>query len=129
MQLDIPFVKTDGKYLEDPLGIRNYVNLITILHISSYVTIMTVLLVRKAKSKKENIFNTSNSTLKAIRNSFYHFLAITLILIAVKSTFESDMGDHFIYLYVSYMIFVTTYQIMNASSYFDNTSSFLEGPI
>ena len=129
MQLNIPYIKTEGEYFGDPLRIRNYVNFLTIVHISSYVTFITILLVRRAKKEKENLFNTSSSTLKSIRNSFYHFLIITVILIVVKSTFESDMGDHFIYLYVSYMIFVTTYQIMNTSSYYDTTSSFLEGPI
>jgi AraC-like DNA-binding protein len=129
MGLDIPYINTDGEYTGDPIGIRNYVNIMTIIHISSYVAFVTVLLIRKAKTAKENIVNTSSRTLQSIRNSFYHFLMITVILIAVKSTFESDMGDHFIYLYVSYMIFATAYQIMNTSSYYDNTSSFLEGPI
>ena len=129
MGLDIPYVKHDMEFTGDPLRIRNYVNISTIVHISTYVTIMTVLLIKKAEKENENIFNTTSTTLKAVRNSFYHFLLITVILIFVKSTFESDMGDYIIYLYVSYMIFVTTYQIMNASSYYDNTSSFLEGPV
>ena len=129
MGLDIPLLKTNEEYGGDPIGIRNYVNLMTIIHISSYVIYITTLLIKKAETGKENLLNTSNRTLQSIRNSFYHFIMITVILIAVKSTFESDMGDHLIYLYISYMIFVTAYQIMNTSSYYDNTSSFLEGPI
>jgi AraC-like DNA-binding protein len=129
MQLDIPLFNSDLKYSGDPLGIRNYVNLATILHILIYNFILTSRLIIEARKGKENIFNTSNTTLKSMRNSFYHFLIITIILIFVKSTFESDVGDYLIFLYISYMIFLTGYQIMNASSYYDNTSSFLEGPV
>ena len=129
MGLEIPYIKNNVQYSGDPLGIRNYVNITTIIHISSYVLYITILLIRKAKTNTENIFNTSSSTLQSIRNSFYHFIMITVILIVVKSTFESDMGDHLIYLYISYMIFVTAYQIMNTSSYYEKTSSFLEGPV
>jgi AraC-like DNA-binding protein len=129
MQLDTPLLNSDLEYSGDPFGIRDYVNLATIFHIVIYNIILTWRLIIEAKTVKENIFNTSNTTLKSMRNSFYHFLIITVILIFVKSTFESDVGDYFIYLYVSYMIFVTAYKIMNVSFYYDNTSSFLEVPV
>lgn len=129
MQLNIAYVETKVSFTGDPLGIRDFVNIATILHIVFYNTILTWRLLAEAKKEKTSIFKTNNKALISIRNSFYHFLVITIILIFVKSNFESDVGDHLIFLYVSYMMFLTSYQIMNASSYFQTTSSFLEGPI
>ena len=83
----------------------------------------------EAKKEGESIFKTSNDTLKSLRNSFYHFIIISVILILVKSNFESDVGDYLIYLYMCYMIFLTAFQIMNASNYYSSVSQFLEGPV
>lgn len=129
MQLDIPYIEISETYFGDPLGIRNYVNITTIIHISLYNIILARRLFMEVKAKKESIFTTSNEVLISLRNSFYHFLVITAILIFVKSTFESDVGDYLIYLYMCFMIFLTSYQIMNNSTYYLQTSSFLEGPI
>ena len=129
MNLDIPRLQSSKPYTGDPLGIRDYVNFATIIHVVLYNTILTWRLIIEAKKIKESLFKLRNKTLISLRNSFYHFLIITLILIFVKSTFESDVGDYLIFLYVCYMIFLTAFQIMNTSNYYDEVSSFLEGPI
>lgn len=129
MNMDIPRLQSSIPYTGDPLGIRDYVNFATIIHVVLYNTILTWRLIIEAKKIKESLFKLRNKTLISLRNSFYHFLIITLILIFVKSTFESDVGDYLIFLYVCYMIFLTAFQIMNTSNYYDEVSSFLEGPI
>ena len=129
MNLDIPRLQSSKPYTGDPFGIRDYVNFATIIHVVLYNTILTWRLIIEAKKRKESLFKLRNKTLISLRNSFYHFLIITLILIFVKSTFESDVGDYLIFLYVCYMIFLTAFQIMNTSNYYDEVSSFLEGPI
>ncbi len=129
MQLDIPQLTTNEQYTGDPLGIRNYVNQATIFHILIYLFFMTQQQFLFAKKRGETFFNTKSDILKSLRNSFYHFLIITVILILVKSTFQSDVGDYLIFLYITFMIFLTSYQIMNTSSYFKQTSSFLQGPV
>ena len=129
MQLNIAYAETKLSYTGDPLGIRDFVNITTIFHVVLYNIILTWRLLVEAKKEKMSIFKTNNLTLISLRNSFYHFIVITVILVFVKSNFESDVGDFLIFLYISYMIFLTSYQIMNNSSYFQTTSSFLEGPI
>ncbi len=129
MQLDILEFSNGEPYTGDPLGIRDFVNLATIMHILVYIAIVTRRLIIAAQKNGETIFNTSNKTLKSLRNSFYHFLVITVILIVVKINFESDVGDYLIFLYISFMIFLTSYQIMNTSTYYSEASSFLEGPV
>ena len=129
MQLNIPYVETKFSYTGDPLGIRDFVNIATIFHVVFYNIILTWRLLVEAKKERTSIFKTNNKALISLRNSFYHFIVITVILVFVKSNFESDVGDFLIFLYISYMIFLTSYQIMNNSSYYQTTSSFLEGPI
>ncbi len=129
MQLTIPQLKLLPEYTSDPLSIRNYVNQATIIHILVYIIIISVRLLLSVKKRSETIFNTKSKVLISFRNSFYHFLIITVILIFVKSTYESDVGDYLIFLYISFMIFLTSYQIMNSSKYYENASSFLEGPV
>lgn len=129
MNLDIPYLVISETYTGDPLGIRDYVNIATIFYIFIYIIILFGRLLLEAKKEGESIFKTSNDTLKSLRNSFYHFLIILVILILVKSNFESDVGDYLIYLYMCYMIFLTAFQIMNTSNYYTTISHFLEGPV
>lgn len=129
MQLDIPYIEIAVDFTGDPLGVRNYLNRATILHVVVYTIILAFRLIKTAKEEGELIFKTTNKTLASLRNSFYHFLIIVLILIFVKIYFENDVGDHLIYLYMSFMIFLTSFQIMNTSSYYLEASSFLEGPV
>ncbi|SNY99463.1 helix-turn-helix domain-containing protein [Flagellimonas pacifica] len=129
MNLDIPPIQTTIPNRGDPQGLRNYVNLATIIHIIVYNIILSRRLLLALRTKGETVFNTQDKDLRSIRNSFCHFLIVTLILVFVKSTYQSDVGDHLIFLYICFMIFLTSYDLMNASSYYLQTSSFLEGPV
>ena len=44
----------------------------------------------------------------------------------VKLNFKADLGDYYIATYVSFFILITTFRVMNDSSYFDRPSSFME---
>lgn len=130
MQLDFPRLKIVQLFSGDPLKLRSYVNVATVLHFIIYNIIVSKRMFQIAKSKGQSVFNTTNTTIISQRNSFYHFLIITLILILVKLYFSnSDVGDYFIFLYLTFMIFTTAVQIMDRSSYFDEVSTFLEVPI
>jgi AraC-like DNA-binding protein len=130
MQLDKPLLIVDSVVSDDPIGIRNYVNQGIGLSVIFYSILIIRILINKARSLGETIWNTTNITLIAMRNSLFHFFMVIVIFIAVKLFFGlSDVGDYFIYLYLSLMFFMTTMQIMNSSSYFNEVSTFLEGPV
>lgn len=129
MQMDLPFVEVDYLYSQDPLGIRSYINHLTGLSFIIYTFLTIKILVDKSRSLGQTIWNTTNKTLKAMRNAQYHFLTLIVIFVAVKLFFgNSDVGDYFIYLYLTFMLLMTTVQIMNSSSYFNEVSTFLEAP-
>ncbi len=129
MQLNIPTIEEHQTFSDDPLDIRKYVNLLTGIYFVVYIVLGTRKLWSKTKSLGETIFNTTNRTLKSVRSISIHIILVTLIFIAVKLIFKNDVGDHFIFLYVTFMIFMTAVQIMNQSTYYEEVSTFLEVPV
>ena len=128
LQLDIPYLNNVQKISDDPLHIRTYTNIFTGISFIIYTVFIVRLLLLKAKSLGKTIFNTKNKTLISLRNSLAHFLIIIIIFIFVKLIFKNDVGDYFIFLYLSFMFFMTAIQIMNSSNYYNQVSSFLEVP-
>lgn len=128
MQLDIPYLIDVQKISYDPLHIRTYTNIFTGISFVIYTVIIVRLLLIKSRSLGQPIFNTTNKTLISLRNSLAHFIIIIVIFIIVKLIFKNDVGDYFIFLYLSFMIFMTAVQIMNSSDYYNQVSSFLEVP-
>lgn len=128
MQLDLRLKDEHRSFSDDPLGVRNYTNLLTGIYFSIYLVIGSKKLWLKARSQGENILNTTDRTLKSIRNITIHIILVTVIFILVKLSFKNDVGDHFIYLYLSFMIFMTAVKIMNKSTYYEEVSTFLEAP-
>lgn len=128
MAIEMPKLNSIKKINSDPLNIRTYVNLMTGISFIIYNFFILKLLLSKSKSLGQTIFNTTNKTLLSLRNSFIHFLIVVVIFIIVKLIFKNDVGDYLIFLYLSFMIFMTAVQIMNRSNYYNEVSSFLEVP-
>ena len=129
MQLNVPLVDNVRKISDDPLHIRPYINFLTGVSFVIYNVFTARLLLMKTRSLGQTIFNTTNKTLISLRNSLAHFILVILIFIIVKIIFKNDVGDYFIFLYLSFMILLTAIQIMDRSDYYEETSSFLEGPV
>lgn len=128
MSLELAFVHSNQKFSADPFKIRAYVNLLTGASFIIYNFLIIGVLFKKSRELGESIFKTSNKTLISLRNSLLHFLVIVVIFIFVKLLFKNDVGDYFIFLYLSFMILITTFHMMNDSNYYDRTSTFLEIP-
>ncbi len=129
MQLDIPYIIANQLIPDNPFGIRSYVNVLTGISFIIYNTLIVRFLISKSKKLDQNLWKTSDRTLISLRNSLYHFLVIIAIFVTVKMIFKNDVGDYFIYLYLSFMLFMTTVQVMNKSTYYNEVSTFLEGPV
>ena len=127
--LDINPIPMDySLYDDNPLGIRSYVNELTIIQIIIYTVVIIRKLLFKSKSLGESFFNTTNKTLSSLRNSIYHFSGLLILLIIVKATFQDDVGDFILYIYLTFLLFYNMIQVMENSSYFNQPSSFLEFP-
>lgn len=127
----------DWEYLEvlttipdDPAGIRKYVNQLMLIQLVSYFIAGIVTLLRKFRSLNQHLFKTDNELLAILRNTTIHFLIIIAILIVTKIYFgmRSDIGSYLVASYISFMIYATSYQILNRSDFFDKPGSFFTFP-
>ena len=116
---------------DDPLGIRRYINQLTLIHFVIYMSACIIILLRKFRSLNQPIFNTNDNRLIILRNITIHFLIIIAVFIATKLYYgmRSDIGGYWIATYVSFMIYATSYQILNKSDFFNQPNSFLDIPL
>jgi AraC-like DNA-binding protein len=123
---DWPLLDAVPKISNDPLGIKDYLNVITSVQILFYVAISVLKLAKKASREGESILTTGSDTLISLRNLALHVLIIAIIFIVVKINFQGDLGDYFIGMYVSFFSLLTTIRVMNDSTYFDRTATFMD---
>lgn len=116
---------------DDPTGLRDYCNQLTAIQLVIYLTAVFIIMAKKFRSLGHSLFNTDNELLIVLRNFLVHFLLIFLIYISTKLYFGmgSDVGGYLIAAYISFMIYSTSYQVLNRSEFFNQPGSFLTFPI
>jgi len=120
--------KLNVKYFvsNDPLGLKNYLNTVTGIQLIIYTALSLRLLVKKGHLTGESIFRTNDEILRSLRNMVFHIAIVVLIFTIVKLCFKGDLGDYYIGTYVSVIILITTFRVMNDSSYFERSTSFMD---
>lgn len=115
---------------DDPLGVRRFVNHLMLFQLAVYIFLAARAVVLKFRSSGESFLRTENTMLRVLRNSVIHILILISVMILTKILFgmRSDIGGYLIATYVSFMIYATTWQILNRSDYFDSPASFLFFP-
>ena len=128
---DWAYLEVTTKISDDPLGIRQYINQLTSIQLIIYITAIIIILIRKFRSAGQSLFGTDNELLIILRNTLIHFLLIIAIFLATKFYFgmHSDIGDYLIATYISFMIYATSYQVLNRSEFFDKPGSFFAFPM
>jgi len=114
------------KIPNDPLHIKKYLNLATGIQLMYYIFLSFRLIVKKGRQSGESIFRTDNEMLRLLRNMILHIAIILSIFIIVKLCFINDLGDYYIGVYVSFFILLTTLRVMNDSTYFDRSATFMD---
>ncbi|MCF8232728.1 MAG: hypothetical protein K9J27_11120 [Bacteroidales bacterium] len=124
------YLETATKISEDPLGIRAYVNQLTLAQFILYIAASVTLLFRKSAVLSQSLFKTNHKRLVMLRSTTIHFLIILAVFEGTKLYYGmgSDIGGYLIATYISFMIFSTSYQGMNRSDFFIYTQSFLDFP-
>ena len=115
---------------DDPLGIKRYVNQFMLLQLAVYGFMAVRTIVFKFRSSGEAFFRTENMLLRVLRNFMINILILIIIILITKINFgmRSDVGGYFVASYVSFMIYATTWQILNRSDFFDTPGSFFAFP-
>jgi AraC-like DNA-binding protein len=128
---DWGYLNVVAKISEDPLGIRRFVNQLTVIQLVVYMGAAIILLLKKFRSLNQPPFKTDNELLIILRNITIHLFIIITLLLATKLYFgmRSDLGGYLVATYVSFMIYSTSYQVLNRSDFFNKPGSFLSFPI
>jgi len=124
--LNLPLLEVHSTISNDPLKINKYLDLVLALQFLFYIVLSFTKLVKKAAEAGTSIFRTGDEVLRSVRNVIFHMCMIILIFITVKTTFHGNAGNYFIGTYVAVFTLFTTFRIMNDSTYFDHSASFLD---
>jgi AraC-like DNA-binding protein len=123
---DWPLLKVQTTISNDPLKINKYLTLLQVVQILFYISLSFGKLMKKAAGTGSTIFKTDEDILKSLRFVIFNSLMIVLILIIVKTNFSGNAGDYFIGIYVGVFTLLTTFRMLNDSTYFDRSASFLD---
>jgi AraC-like DNA-binding protein len=128
---DWGYLQVLPKISDDPLGIRTYCNQITAIQFKKYLGVSIHILLKRFRSMKQSLFKTQNELLIILRNSTIHIILMILLFFITKLYFgmRSDIGGYIVAAYVSFMIFATSYQVLNRSDFFNDQGSFFYFPI
>jgi AraC-like DNA-binding protein len=124
--LSMPLLEVHSIVSNDPLKINKYLDLILTLQILFYISLAFVKLAKKAEEAGKSLFRTTDDVLRSVRDVVFHICIIMVIFISVKITLHGNAGNYFIGTYVAVFTLLTTFRIMNDSTYFDRSASFLD---
>ncbi|MEJ8801854.1 helix-turn-helix domain-containing protein [Pontibacter sp. H249] len=97
----------------DPLRLSEFVNELSILHITWYLVLNFFLLRNYRSANNHNLYFYSWAKLLLI------FYAATLaLLVAVKLTYERDLGDHLLAMFLVAQLFYISFKILTGSTFF-----------
>ena len=128
---DWPFLEVQYKISEDPLGIRVYVNQMTAIMFLIYTGAAVIIMLKRFRTLKESFLKTENELLIILRNTTIHISLIVIIFLATKVYFgmRSDIGNYMVASYISFMIYATSYNVLNRSDFFNYPGSFFSFPM
>lgn len=124
--LDLPLLDVHSGISNDPLKINKYLDLVLAFQILLYISLSFLKLLKKAAEAGTSVFRMNDDVLRPVRDVIFHMCMIILIFIIVKTALHGNAGNYFIGTYVALFTLVTTLRIMNDSSYFDRSASFLD---
>ncbi|HET6559629.1 MAG TPA: AraC family transcriptional regulator, partial [Prolixibacteraceae bacterium] len=115
---ELPQLPVMLKFSPDPLGMRTFVNEMILVQIAFYLALSGKLLLTEYKKLGLRIWNLNSGNIGIYRNFALHVLAIALLVLIVKATFGRDIGDYFIASYCAFLLYLTSFSIINRSSFF-----------
>ncbi|WP_299821727.1 helix-turn-helix domain-containing protein [uncultured Pontibacter sp.] len=100
-------------YSPDPIHLSDYVNALTILHITVYMGLCFALFRRQRTAESANPYFYAWA-----RMLLYFFAATLALLILIKLIFERDLGDHFMAVFLVGQLFYISFKILTGSAFF-----------
>ena len=120
---ELPFVAEPAYYLpEDFLGLRDYINELTLLSCLVY-GVGALVSVRQAYRRAGRQGQPLPGMLAQLRNLTWLFLLVPLLIVVIKPQFHKDLGDYLLACYLTLMIYATSLLVMRGSRFFANEAA------
>jgi AraC-like DNA-binding protein len=126
LSLSLPLREVHQTISSDPFNINRYLDLVLGLQMLFYIFLSFVKVIKKSAEAGTTLFKTDDDVLLSVRNVILHMSVIIVIFIIVKISFRGNAGNYFIGTYIAIFILLTTFRIMDDSTYFDRSASFLD---
>ncbi|SIT92475.1 helix-turn-helix transcriptional regulator [Pontibacter indicus] len=97
----------------DPLQWTKYVNELTMGHILIYIVLCFLLLRKQSTTESPNPYFYTWA-----RFLLYFFVATLVLIVIVKLSYERDLGDHFLAMFLVVQLFFASYKIITDSAFF-----------
>jgi AraC-like DNA-binding protein len=110
-------VLPDVPYGEDPLGLRDFVNELVMLQLTTYLVLSIVSIKKALRILGKSFFASGVHPESWLRNFILFMFVILATFVAVKFTFPADIGDYLIGSLISIIIYATSYKVIRASEF------------
>lgn len=95
---------------------------LTLISLFLYLGLGLYEVIKAFRIRKESFLSPSNSVLKKLRAGATQVFIATTLLFVIKIFYESDTGDHFFSVYLSIVIYLTSFRVINQSGFFKPAS-------
>lgn len=119
---DLPFREVSVGYDPRWLWITDHHTLLSLVSISIYFVLGLMEVILAFKDKRESFFAPVHPVLKKLRAGILHMTSATLIIFVVKYFNVDDTGDHLFAAYISFIIYLTSFNVVSHSGFFRQTT-------
>ncbi|MFN7117050.1 MAG: helix-turn-helix domain-containing protein [Saprospiraceae bacterium] len=109
---DMPYVDVAHPFSPDPLGIKRYVRELTFSHFLLYVLLSIVVILKTFRQQ----VTVSPDTLRWLRHFLLQFGAAVLFFMGISFVFDRDLGDPFIEIIKTILIYFITFNVLRHSN-------------
>ncbi|WP_347156999.1 helix-turn-helix domain-containing protein [Pontibacter chitinilyticus] len=97
----------------DLLHLAEHVNFLTIVHISIYILATYTIVLQQRNAQQVNNYFYSWAKLL-----LYFYACSLALLLFIKLYYKSDLGDHFMAMFLTMQLFFISYKVLTASAFF-----------
>ncbi|MFD1000576.1 helix-turn-helix domain-containing protein [Ohtaekwangia kribbensis] len=115
---NLPFRDVSVGYDPRWLWVTDHHTLMSLVSIGIYFLFGLVEVIRAFKEKRESFFAPVHSVLKKLRSGILHMTSATVIIFVVKYLNIDDTGDHLFAAYISFTIYLTSFNVISHSGFF-----------
>jgi AraC-like DNA-binding protein len=119
---ELPF--KDYRYDRDPrmFWVTDHHTSLVMLSLVLYAGLGLMEILKAFRVKGESFLRPTNPVLVKLRSGVVQLFTATALLFLIKAFYKSDTGDHWFAAYISIIIYLTSFRVLNQSGFFKQAS-------